>query len=75
MKNKPHYSILSDKDPSVTERLIRTLRNLPIVKETIIEKGNADWKTDQKVQKFDSQLNYKDPNSSFFEEERKTSIF
>ena len=40
-KNIPPYSRFSDKGPSVSERVIRTVRNL--LKKPVFEKGNADW--------------------------------
>ena len=40
-KNIQHYSRFTNKDPSIAERVIRTLRNL--LKKPVFEKGNADW--------------------------------
>ena len=40
-KNIQHYSSLTDKGPSIAERLIQTLRNL--LKKPVFEKGKADW--------------------------------
>ena len=40
-KNIQHYSRYTDKDPSIAERVIRTIRNL--LKKSVFEKGNADW--------------------------------
>ena len=43
IKNKTihHYSIFTDKGPSIAERVIRTVRNL--LKKPVFEKGKADW--------------------------------
>ena len=43
MKNKniQHFSRYTDKGPSISERVIRTLRNL--LKKPVFEKGKADW--------------------------------
>ena len=43
LKNKSiqHYSRLTDKGPSIAERVIRTVRNL--LKKPVFEKGKADW--------------------------------
>ena len=41
LKNIQHYSRFTNKDPSIAERVIRTLRNL--FKKPVFEKGNADW--------------------------------
>ena len=43
-KNIQHYSRLTDKGPSIAERVIRTIRNL--LKKPVFEKGNADWLSD-----------------------------
>ena len=40
-KNIQHYSIYTDKGPSIAERVIRTVRSL--LKKPVFEKGNADW--------------------------------
>ena len=40
-KNIQHYSRLTDKGPSIAERLIKTIRNF--LKKPVSEKGNADW--------------------------------
>ena len=40
-KNIQHYSRYTDKDPSIAERVIRTIRNL--LKKPVFEKGKADW--------------------------------
>ena len=40
-KNIHHYSRYTDKGPSISERVIRTVRNL--LKKPVFEKGNADW--------------------------------
>ena len=40
-KNIHHYSRLTDKGPSIAERVIRTIRNL--LKKPVFEKGDADW--------------------------------
>ena len=40
-KNIQHCSRLTDKGPSIVERVIRTLRNL--LKKQVFEKGNAHW--------------------------------
>ena len=40
-KNIQNYSRLTDKIPSIAERVIRTLRNL--LKKPVFEKGKADW--------------------------------
>ena len=40
-KNIHHYSRLTDKGPSIAERVIRTLRNL--LKRPLFLAGNADW--------------------------------
>ena len=39
-KNKHHYSRFTDKDPSIAERVIRTIRNL--LKKPVFLAGNAD---------------------------------
>ena len=43
LKNKSihHYSRITDKGPSIAERVIRTIRNL--LKKPVFEKGDADW--------------------------------
>ena len=41
LKNIQHYSTLTDKGPSIAERVIRTKRLL--LKKPNFEKGNADW--------------------------------
>ena len=40
-KNIHHYSRFTDKGPSITERGIRSLRNL--LKKPVFSAGNADW--------------------------------
>ena len=40
-KNIHHYSRYTDKGPSISERVIRTIHNL--LKKPVFEKGNADW--------------------------------
>ena len=40
-KNIQHYSRFTDKDPSISERVIRTVRNL--LKKPVFEKGKANW--------------------------------
>ena len=40
-KNFHHYSRFIDKGPSITERVIRTVRSL--LKKPVFEKGRADW--------------------------------
>ena len=40
-KNIYHYSIFTDKGPSIAERVIRTMRNL--LKKPVFLAGNADW--------------------------------
>ena len=40
-KSIQHYSRFTDKDPSIAERVIRTVRNL--LKKPKFEKGNANW--------------------------------
>ena len=40
-KNIHHYARFTDKGPSISESVIRTLRNL--LKKPVFEKGNADW--------------------------------
>ena len=40
-KNIHHYSRYTDKGTSITERVIRILRNL--LKKPVFEKGRADW--------------------------------
>ena len=40
-KNIQHYSIFTDKGPSIAERVIRILRNF--LKKPIFFKGNAAW--------------------------------
>ena len=40
-KNIQHFSIFTDKGPSIAERVIRTGRNL--LKKPVFEKGKADW--------------------------------
>ena len=40
-KNIHHYSGVTDKGPSIAERVIRTIGNL--LKNPVFEKGNADW--------------------------------
>ena len=40
-KNTHHYSRFTDKGPSITERVIRTVRNL--FKKPVFLAGNADW--------------------------------
>ena len=40
-KDIHHYSIFTDKGPSLAERVIRTVRSL--LKKPVFEKGNADW--------------------------------
>ena len=41
VKNIQHYSRFTDKDPSIAERVIRTIRNL--LKKPIFLAGKADW--------------------------------
>ena len=40
-KNIHHYSRLTDKDPSIAERVIRTISNLS--KNLVFLNGNANW--------------------------------
>ena len=40
-KDNQHYSRFTDKEPSIAERVIRTVRNL--LKKPVFEKGKADW--------------------------------
>ena len=40
-KNIQHYSRLTDKGPSIAERVIRSIRNL--LKKPVFEKGIANW--------------------------------
>ena len=40
-ENIHHYAKFTDKGPSITESVIRTLRIL--LKKQVFEKGNADW--------------------------------
>ena len=40
-KKSHHYSTFTDKCPSITERVIRSVRNL--LKKPVFQKGNADW--------------------------------
>ena len=40
-KNIQHYSRYTDKGPSLSERVITTVRNL--LKKPVFEKGRADW--------------------------------
>ena len=40
-KNVQRYSRFTDKGPSITERVIRTIRNL--IKKPVFSAGNADW--------------------------------
>ena len=40
-ENIHHYSRYTDKGPSISERVIRTVRNL--LKKPVFEKGNAGW--------------------------------
>ena len=40
-ENTHHYSRITDKGPSITESVIRTVRNLS--KKPVFEKRNADW--------------------------------
>ena len=40
-KNIQHYSRFTDKNSSIAERVIRTIKNL--IKKPVFEKGNADW--------------------------------
>ena len=40
-KNIQHYSRITDKGPSIAERVIRTIRNL--LKKPVFERGNDDW--------------------------------
>ena len=39
-----HYSRFTDKGASVSERVVRTVRNL--LKKPAFEKGNADWSSE-----------------------------
>ena len=41
IKNIHHYSRFTDKEPSIAERVIRTVRNL--LKKPVFLAGNADW--------------------------------
>ena len=41
VKNIQHYSIFTDKSPSIAECVIRTIRNL--LKKPVFLAGNADW--------------------------------
>ena len=41
MKNIHHFSSVTDKGPSIAERVIRTVRNL--LKKPVSVKGRADW--------------------------------
>ena len=41
VKSIHHYSGFTEKDPSIAERVIRTIGIL--LRKTVFEKGNADW--------------------------------
>ena len=57
LKKIQHYSQTTDKGSSVTERVIRTVRNL--LEKTVSETGNADWLSELRsvIRRYNNSIN------------------